>query len=110
MRKARRDDVKATLACVVCGENEPVCMDFHHLDPTKKEFNISYMFSRGLSLESVLKEIEKCVVLCSNCHRKYHAGVLAHDTLPPIEEFNELKKLGRIESEEEYMHPQLSLW
>jgi len=45
--------------------------DFHHEDPSKKEGSISAMLSSA-SFEKVLKELEKCVMLCPNCHRKRH--------------------------------------
>lgn len=60
--------------CIICGETEPVCLDFHHIDPNEKEFTIGK--HRNKSKENLLKEINKCVCLCANCHRKIHAGVL----------------------------------
>ena len=58
--------------CIVCGEDEPVCIDFHHL--RDKKFNLANTESR--SLDTIQKEIDKCVCLCSNCHRKHHAGLI----------------------------------
>tara|TARA_Y100001951_G_C11128791_1_gene177041 strand:+ start:141 stop:560 length:420 start_codon:yes stop_codon:yes gene_type:complete len=46
--------------------------DFHHKDPSKKEINISQM--RGDLWKNVIKELKKCILLCSNCHRKHHWG------------------------------------
>lgn len=60
--------------CSVCDEKEPCTLDFHHLDPSEKEGNISGLLNYGLA--RVKEEISKCVLLCSNCHRKVHAGVL----------------------------------
>lgn len=54
-------------SCSVCGENRIPTLDFHHL--RDKEFNISDGISGGFSLERIKKEIDKCDVLCSNCHR-----------------------------------------
>ena len=45
-------------------------LDFHHIDPKQKEFNIGDFKKK--SKISILKEIEKCVPLCSNCHREFH--------------------------------------
>jgi transposase len=62
--------------CLICGYNRCVeAMDFHHLDPSKKEFGLSI---NGLSrsLDSIKKELDKCVILCSNCHREFHAGLI----------------------------------
>lgn len=67
------DSIKSC-GCIVCNESEIVCLDFHHLDPMFKEDNISLLSNCGYSIERLEKEIEKCVVICSNCHRKLHAG------------------------------------
>ena len=61
-------DFKATLICLTCGENDPRCLDFHHLKD--KVYIISEMPRLGFSFTNILKEIEKCMVLCANCHRK----------------------------------------
>jgi len=66
------EEFKNTLSCIKCGENHPACLDFHHRDPSNKEYTISYMLAGTFSLEKLKKEIEKCDVLCSNCHRKLH--------------------------------------
>jgi hypothetical protein len=68
------NEYKKTLSCVVCGENETVCLEFHHTDPTEKEFTIGASMQR--SWESIKWEIDKCVCLCANCHKKVHAGIL----------------------------------
>ena len=65
-------EFKETLNCSNCGENHPSCLEFHHLDPLKKEFGISDAVGSLMSKESIIEEIEKCIVLCSNCHRKLH--------------------------------------
>lgn len=80
--KIRRDgnaalllEYKRSCSCVKCGETEPVCLDFHHVDPTQKDFGIGAAMGRNWT--KILEEIEKCIVVCSNCHRKIHAGLLA---------------------------------
>lgn len=61
--------------CVVCGESEPCVIDFHHIDESTKSGNLNRM--RIDSKKSVvLEEINKCVTLCANCHRKVHAGII----------------------------------
>jgi len=57
--------------CVECGESDPCVIDFHHVDPSKKSFSIG---RKRNSIPLIIKEIEKCVCLCANCHRKLHAG------------------------------------
>ena len=61
---------KKSLKCSKCGENHPATIDFHHTE--KKEQNISKMVGDGYSVERIKKELEKCNVLCANCHRKIH--------------------------------------
>lgn len=57
----------ATHPCVDCGEDDPVVLEFDHL--RDKEFDISQgYYSRPWSV--VLEEIDKCEVVCANCHRR----------------------------------------
>ena len=55
-----------------CGESRIYTLDFHHKDPTIKDETIARMTSNRNKVEDIQKEIEKCVVLCSNCHREFH--------------------------------------
>ncbi len=66
---------KSTLCCVVCGESEACCLDFHHKDPNTKDAEVSRM-ARTHGVYKLQQELLKCVVLCSNCHRKVHAGLI----------------------------------
>jgi hypothetical protein len=61
---------KATLKCEKCPESHSATLDFHHRKD--KEFNVSSMIHSGYSLKRIQDEIKKCIVLCSNCHRKLH--------------------------------------
>lgn len=62
--------VKATSRCEFCGESHIAVLDFHHKDHTTKSFSLSGCY--GKSIATVQAEIDKCIVLCSNCHRKLH--------------------------------------
>jgi len=56
--------------CEKCGYNKcDRALDFHHDDPNKKDFSVS---SNGWSFERRKKEVDKCSLLCSNCHREVH--------------------------------------
>ena len=59
--------------CNKCGYDKCVdALDFHHLNPDEKEFGISEKgYTR--SWESVKIELNKCILVCSNCHREIHA-------------------------------------
>jgi 5-methylcytosine-specific restriction endonuclease McrA len=62
--------------CMICGYSKyKGALDFHHLDPSKKNFGISV---RGLtrSWDKIKAELDKCILVCANCHRELHAGIL----------------------------------
>ena len=77
VKKAQQllQEYKKHLCCVECGESCPVCLDFHHCNGKKRK-EISQLTAIGKSWEYILNEIKKCKVLCANCHRKMHAGLL----------------------------------
>lgn len=59
--------------CEICGYNKYVgSLDFHHLDPSKKEFNLTCSVLNSCSHEYILKELDKCMLVCANCHRELH--------------------------------------
>lgn len=62
--------------CFFCGYNRlKDTLEFHHLDKRKKEFGLSL---KGLtrSWDKIEKELDKCLLVCANCHREIHAGLL----------------------------------
>ena len=68
-------DLKSKLACKRCGFNEhPAALEFHHRDPTQKKSTVPRMVYRARSLKDIQAEIDKCDVLCANCHRLHHLG------------------------------------
>ena len=61
--------------CIVCGYKKYAgALDFHHTNPKAKEFALSV---KGLSYswDSLVKEAEKCVLVCKNCHTEIEAGI-----------------------------------
>lgn len=62
-------DLKKTLACTKCGIDDYRVLEFHHRPGTEKLFNIGDKGNQGWGKDTILKEIEKCDVLCANCHR-----------------------------------------
>ncbi len=62
--------------CVFCGYSKyNGALEFHHLDDKQKDFGLSV---RGLtrSWERIKKELNKCILVCSNCHKEVHSGSL----------------------------------
>lgn len=77
----RRREVKRQLVedaggkCALCGfDQHPAALQFHHLDPKRKEFHLS---QGGLtrSIARIRAEADKCILLCANCHAQVEAGV-----------------------------------
>lgn len=68
--KLQIDVYKKTKKCK-CGEDDIICLDFHH--PNNKEINIADATRRGWALEKIMEEIKKCIIVCANCHRKIHS-------------------------------------
>ena len=63
--------------CVCCGYNRCIsALEFHHLNPKNKSFGLDVTKIGQINYDSFKKEAEKCVILCSNCHRKVHAGII----------------------------------
>ena len=75
--------------CQICGETDTACLDFHHLDPSKK-----HELPKGISQrtwapnpatrERIKADLAGCAVLCKNCHAKVHAGRYPGKELKPI--------------------------
>lgn len=75
----RRKDNKAYVQrylkkhqCQKCGETDILCLDFHHTNNNNKVKNISQLVRNGVSLTTLQIEIDKCIVLCANCHNDHH--------------------------------------
>jgi hypothetical protein len=66
------DEYKKTLRCERCGFVDYRALEFHHPGGQDKDFNVADMIGSGFSRKTILQEIAKCVVLCSNCHQIEH--------------------------------------
>jgi len=78
--RAQADELIAEFrspGCCICGESESCTLAAHHVDPSLKEFTIANgRRFNGVSIETLQKELDKCVPLCHNCHAKFHAGIV----------------------------------
>lgn len=57
--------------CEFCGEKNKICLEFHHRDKNSKLFDVCSE-KHKYSLEEIKREIDKCYLLCRNCHMKVH--------------------------------------
>ena len=59
--------------CQICGYNKCLqALEFHHLDPKGKDFPLS---GSTKSWDNIKNELDKCILLCANCHREIHANI-----------------------------------
>jgi hypothetical protein len=76
LRKRNKDFItayKTERCCSICGYNNHACaLDFHHIHGKAK--NISVLCKESHSIERIKEEIDKCIILCANCHRVQHYG------------------------------------
>lgn len=60
--------------CQICGYNRyNGSLDFHHIDESQKDFSIS---GKSISFQRLKPELDKCILVCSNCHREIHGGLI----------------------------------
>ncbi len=78
-RVARKRDLrvwlrrlKETLKCIRCGFDNSAALQFHHRDPKQKSFDVCSGVLSGRCKETIQREIDKCDVLCANCHAIEH--------------------------------------
>lgn len=78
VRKWFYEKIKPEEKCARCGESHPACLTYHHTSDDKF-MPVSSMVSDGHDKEAIKREIEKCEVLCSNCHSKEHNNLYDED-------------------------------
>lgn len=60
--------------CEICGYNKSKkALEFHHKDPSEKDFSLG---GKSWAFDRLKKEVEKCILVCANCHREIHDGVV----------------------------------
>jgi hypothetical protein len=84
-------------SCKLCGYDKySGALDFHHKDPTQKDFNFA-KFRRYKFMDKLRKELDKCILLCSSCHREVHGNLHAEGgslILPRVTESSMQSKPG----------------
>jgi len=64
---------KLEIGCSICGYKEfAECLQYHHIDKGNKKNTISTLLSSFYTKERIQEEIDKCIVLCANCHAILH--------------------------------------
>lgn len=91
--------------CCICGYNRCLsALQFHHKNPEEKDFTISQ--NAHIGFEKALQEVKKCILVCANCHREIHAGLI--EGIQKIECYKEelaqeeLRKLNEVKTKKIY--------
>jgi hypothetical protein len=94
-RSQRRLDQAYTIvghACWRCGYSRGVegrrVLDFHHVDRSNKSFPLDCRHIINLAWEKVSAEMQKCVLLCANCHREVETGLVPADEVIALHDRN----------------------
>ena len=85
--KKRKKDLVRVLGgrCCLCGFNSfTEALEFHHVNPKEKSFGIGASNAITKSLEAQLEELKKCILVCANCHRGIHNGILESPDNPML--------------------------
>ena len=79
--------------CEICGYNHNIAaLDFHHLNPSEKEFQLDTRHFANNTLNKLENELNKCILVCANCHREIHYNNLIMSNIPDIIEAAKTKK------------------
>ena len=79
-RKRRKEDIVYVMGehCQICGYNKAItALELHHLNPADKEFSIGAILNKDWEL--INSEIQKCILVCANCHREIHERLITKD-------------------------------
>lgn len=85
--------------CEICGYNKcDAALEFHHLNPNEKDFGIAYKgYTRNF--DECKKEVDKCILVCANCHRELHENERNKDFLKTKSNICSFKKIDKINKE-----------
>ena len=82
--------------CERCGYNKNIAaLDFHHIDPLDKEFSLDKRTLGNTSMERILQEADKCILLCANCHREEHNPEACLDNMIQFKMDNSINFKGK---------------
>lgn len=96
------DAIKVKYTCQCCGEKTACCLLFHHCNNgTNKDKNISTIVSQK-NIKRLIEEINKCIVVCHNCHQKIHFELLTDNNIPLCKENFEKWKISFNEQKKQY--------
>lgn len=80
--------------CENCGYDKNIAaLEFHHIDSSQKEFSLDSRKLSNSKWESLVKEVNKCKLLCANCHREIHNPEYSKEYVKSLKTKSEIKSL-----------------
>lgn len=80
--------------CEKCGYDKNIAaLELHHLSPKDKSFQLDGRHLSNTAKEKIVEEAEKCILLCSNCHKELHHPIYDKDNVPNLLEEMESKHI-----------------
>ena len=71
--------------CQICGYKKTnSALEFHHINPEEKELNFN--MANNIPLDKIIAELKKCILVCANCHREIHAGLIQQELFSSLDE------------------------
>ena len=69
--------------CEKCGYDKNIAaLEFHHLNPSEKSFQIDSRHLSNTHIDKLKIEVNKCILLCANCHREIHNEQFEKENIP----------------------------
>lgn len=99
----RKQEIVSNLGgkCAICGyQNNLAALEFHHVDPSQKKHPLDLRHFSNMTLEALQQEIDKCILVCANCHREIHNVDLQMDNLDNV--LNQTAKKKTFSNKDEY--------
>ena len=93
--KTRKQDILYVMGtkCALCGYNKcSSALELHHLVPEEKDFSISQNVFRAW--ESIKEELKKTILVCANCHREIHSGLINNSLLVSTYDENKANEIS----------------
>jgi hypothetical protein len=73
-------------------------LELHHIDPNEKELSFSSIRANPKSIDKIIEELKKCILLCANCHREVHAGLIVLPELYSVLDENLMRHYRKSDS------------
>lgn len=70
------DSWKEDHGCELCGERDPICLEFHPIDQNDSDMDPTLLVEEGLNWQQISVELTYYIMVCSNCHKRIHAGLI----------------------------------